>query len=284
MSRLSMARRGAKTTAGGTQFDPAAFPTGDVPGFVYMGGEDFTTNAALGTAGTTYPMLTGYDYGEDTSKNLGRPVGQRGIYRSSKTATVNNSILSMNLHYDSVDAKYYICAITPDFSPPTWGQLYGKWAVRFRFDPATVVGGSYKVAYLLWPALTANGSNVDSNGTVIIDPWDYGEIDWPEGTDKVAGFIHVATGSAGSRSHGNALAYQPNTYDLTDWHTYSIEWIPGQVQFLLDGVVVATHTGSGVPFEKMFWALQAETWLSSTAPDITYTRTAQVDWIAQWRI
>jgi hypothetical protein len=292
MSRLILPRRTSMQgggEGGGVVTPPppgnvAAFPTGDLPGFTYMGGEDFNTNVALGSAASVYPMVGGYDFSEDTSKNLGRPVGQRGIYRSSRTASVSNSILSMDLHYDTTDAAYYVCAVTPDFEPG-WGQLYGKWSNRFRFDPASIVGGQYKVAYLLWPALTSG--NVDSRGITIYNAWDYGEMDLPEGTNDTTGYIHFAGGSVAgqttnSRPHGNAAVYENTGFSLLDWHTYSMEWKPGQVQFLVDEVVKLTHTGSGVPFEKMFWALQAETWLSGTAPATTSSRTAQIDWIAQW--
>lgn len=257
--------------------------------FTYQGGEDFLTAATNADVGTKYPMVKGYDYAEDTSKSLGRPVGQRGNYRSGKTFSVadGSSVMTCRMYYDQTDAKYYVGCLTPDFEPG-WGQLYGKWACRFRRDAANTVGGGYKVAYLLWPAVSVG--SIDPKGYTVGNPWDYGEIDLPENLGSTEGYIHFATGSGdnapnaadGKKRHGNAAFWKPGTIQSNDWHTYSYEWIPGKVTFLVDEQVVLTHTGEGVPYVKMYWALMNETWLSATAPPTDSVVTTQVDWVAQW--
>ena len=68
------------------------------------------------------------------------------------------------------------------------------------------------------------------------------------------------------------------TASNTDWHTYTIEWIPGRAQFFLDGVLVGTATNK-IPATSMHWVLQSETVLGATPPLPTASATIQIDWI-----
>jgi lysophospholipase L1-like esterase len=286
---------------GTTTVDPALFPTGDIAGqWKLEWNNDFNTTFALGQARTQLgSALFGYDGGKDTS--------QWGTYNSAKTVSGVAGAISgggqgyLNIHpyWDATDSKYYIVSLTPP--PPTattgstWGQMSGRYSIRMRIinnvkgsyvasDGTTKTDTGFKVAYLNWPAVSVG--NVDPKGVTIIDPWDYGELNWPEGNTagSAEAFAHFATGSAGSRNHGNALAYQPGNIPMDGWHTYTVEWISGvSVKYYLDGVLKTQAPASGVPFVKMYWSMQTETWLNTAiAPPKAGSCDIQIDWAASY--
>lgn len=255
--------------------------------FRYEGGEDFLVPAAVGTAGDKYPMMKGYDFSEDTSKNGGRPAGQRGNYRSSKTFSVTNDpndttskgVARCHMYFDQTDQKYYIGALTSSFTKNrTWGQKYGLWMVRWKRGAYNL--GGYKVAYLLWPALVSG--DTASDGRYIYNPWDWGEIDCPENLWQA--YIHFAGGAQNDHNRGNAASYQPsnNPWDPQTWHTMSLMWTPGQVQIFIDNTRILNHTGEGVPTEPMFVAYQNETNLGATPPPQDAFYDSEVDFLKQY--
>lgn len=98
------------------------------------------------------------------------------------------------------------------------------------------------MAWLLWPQT---------------EKWpDDGEEDFPEGklSGKVGGFHHYAGASA---CVGCQDAASSNEY-FDAWHTYTIEWRPGNVKYILDGKVIL-DSNKGVPTKPMRWQLQTET-------------------------
>lgn len=230
-------------------------PTGNLPGWTHKFTQDFNTNATLGQFRAVYGAAwDGYNGYEDTSRNLGRPAGQRGLYSASKTVTVQNSILDVYVHTEGVQP--YVFALTP----PDTRQLYGRYAVRFRSD---LVQG-YKVAWLLWP---------DS------EDWVEGEIDFPEadlGTN-INGFSHDITGNP----RINAWVVNTNT-SMQQWHTAVIEWTPTVLRFKLDNQTWQTTNPKAIPTKSMHWVLQTETHLSSTPPPVSAAGHVQIDWVAGW--
>lgn len=40
--------------------------------------------------------------------------------------------------------------------------------------------------------------------------------------------------------------------DYSDWHTYALEWSPGELKFYMDGEVIKAHGGSTVPSDPMY--------------------------------
>lgn len=243
-------------TAGG--YEQAA-PTGDLTNWTLVKVEDFNTDATLGQFGTVYGSeWTGYDGAEDTSRNLGRPVGQRGVYDTTQTVTVHDSVLDIHLHYDG---SFWCAAL----EPIGWtGQTYGRYAARFRAEGTSNLTG-YKTAWLLWPA---SGQ------------WVEGEIDFPEGdlNGTIHGFSHQVDGDPNINAYSVSTS---ETYD--DWHVAVIEWRPGSLTFIMDGVTLGSTTdSSAIPYTPMVWVLQTETWLSATAPPTTSEGNVYIDWLAQW--
>jgi beta-glucanase (GH16 family) len=102
----------------------------------------------------------------------------------------------------------------------------------------------YYAAWLLWPQS---------------ENWPYdGEFDFPEGalSGNVGGFHHFS--GEGSCADGCKTPALDIGAQFTDWHTYTMEWSPGRIRYLLDDTVVLDSTDF-VPSTPMRWELQTET-------------------------
>jgi beta-glucanase (GH16 family) len=226
-----------------------AAPVGDLPGWRQLYVDDFATAVPTGSFPGVYKThwdvyLDGW---KDTSKN--------GTYMPSKVMSVHDGLMDYYVHSENG-----VHMVSAPWLKDTKGQTYGRYSVRFRADKLP----GYKTAWLLWP---------DS------ERWpDDGEIDFPEGdldgTSTISGFSHYATSTGGQTVFPTSATYQ-------DWHTATIEWLPGQVTFVLDGKVIGTAT-KNVPSTAMHWVLQTETALSGGAPSSTVAGHVLVDWVALW--
>jgi beta-glucanase (GH16 family) len=102
-----------------------------------------------------------------------------------------------------------------------------------------------------------------------------GEFDFPEGdlSGTVQGFHHYAGAAA-------CPACQESVTNLsarfTEWHTYTIEWSPGRIRYLLDSTVVL-DSPRNVSTKPMRWQLQTETKGTGTA-----SGNLLVDWVSVW--
>lgn len=271
----------ASATTGAGALPP--IPTGDGDGgFIYLGGQDFLINAALGEAKTKYGNWIGaYDGALDTS--------DAGTYNSNKTVTVQDGVYDVWVHHDDTDNKNYVNQAIPPFRPEnsTWGQLLGEYEWLQRHD-GVVGGDGYKQAFLWWPAVTAG--SLDPRGIVIYNVWDLGEIDFGEGGlgKNVEAYLHFAQGSvagqtSNDRNHGNAFADTTLGASFNDWHRYKLRWSQERVSGWIDGVRVWTTTNpAAIPFVKTEWRLQVETRLSGTVP-ATAEGHVQVGWFVMRR-
>jgi hypothetical protein len=237
----------------------AALPKGSTSHWRQVIAEDFTRPAPLGTFAARYSGWAGYDGNRDTSRGLGRPRAQQGLWRSATTLSVHDGLLDCRLHTRGTTPQ--VCAVTPTATGRWWeGRRYGKYVVRFRADRVP----GYKIAWLLWPAS---------------DDWSEGEIDFPEGS--LTGTITGAAHRLGDPE------WTPKYFDtrttMTGWHTAAITWKPGRLTFTLDGRRWTTTKRSVLPRTPMRWALQAETRLSKRAPAATTTGHIEIDWVAAYR-
>lgn len=137
-------------------------------------------------------------------------------------------------------------------------QLYGRIETRFMATSTPY----WKTAWLFWPKTWA---------------WT-NEIDFPEGSlnSTIGGFVHKPN-NAGV----NAVSYTTGSARFTSWHTAAVEWSPGLIKFILDGVTVLTATGSNVASEPCFWQAQTENNLSGPQP--TATAYCYMDYCAVWK-
>lgn len=117
-------------------------------------------------------------------------------------------------------------------------QTYGRWTVRFRATRS----GIQSFHFLLWPASKRWPPELD-----LAESWD------PE-RKRLDGFVHWRAAD-GSRRQQAARVIA----DLTAWNTVTLTWTPTEVSLQLNGRRWASFTGSAIPHEPMWLALQTET-------------------------
>ncbi|MGC0363558.1 hypothetical protein ABH922_001542 [Rhodococcus sp. 27YEA15] len=242
---------GAPTTAPTTTAQPVsnpsgvAVPRGNLNGWRQIFYDDFTKDAAVGTfANACDPNKIVYTGAQGqkwrTYPNCYLDTYQKRPYRPDRVLSVKNGVMNFNLH--SVDGKPAGANPSPLINGQNQNQTYGRYSARFKVDSANL--DEYYVAWLLWPQSE-------------VWPRD-GEFDFPEGglAGNVGGFHHYS--GAGSCVGGCQDVARNIGAKFTDWHTYTIEWSPGRVRYLLDDQVVLDSTAF-VPSTPMRWQLQTET-------------------------
>lgn len=241
--------------SGGTSPSGEPMPTGDLPQFKQIFADDFTQDVPLGS----FPTAVASTWGaypspwNDTSKN--------GEYDPAAVVSIADGVMKLHLH--TANGKARVAAPYPRLPNATAnnGQLYGRYAIRFRADPVE----GFKTAWLLWP---------DS------ETWPRdGEIDFPEGdlNDTISAFMHWQNGTKGSDQD----AY-PTTITYTSWHTAVTEWTPTATRFTLDGKVIGSSTQK-IPNTPMHYVIQTETRLSGGPPPTSAAGDVLIDWVVVHR-
>jgi hypothetical protein len=238
-------------------------PVGNLPGWNQIYANDFTQSVALGSQASAFGMS---DYGvvPDTSG--------MGLRDTAATVSEANSLLNVWVHTDSQGQPVGACLIptAPGVSYDD-GQLYGRYDIRMRADSAQ----GFKFVFLLWP---------DSESW----PGD-GEIDFPEAdlnAAAVGGATHFEDGTSGNSQDwwtDPGINYQ-------QWHTYTIEWMPGVLDYFIDGTLVhsdtqatAEQSGYGIPDTPMHPVIQVETVTDgSGAPASSSQGNVQIDWLTAY--
>jgi hypothetical protein len=253
-------QRGGGPPGGGQVSAPGAAspsgqppPAGDLPGWHQVFLDDFNTPVPLGSfpAAVSNTWWAYPSTAHDTTGN--------GRYDPEKVVSIGGGIMNMFIHTEG--GEHLVAAPVPKVTAsPKYGQLYGRYAVRFRADALP----GYKTAWLLWP---------DSEHW----PGD-GEIDFPEANldETIKGYVHHVGASSGSDQDAFSTSAR-----YPDWHTAVIEWTPGKVVFTLDGQVIG-QTTDRIPNSPMHWVLQTETALTGPAPSNSTQGNVQIDWVAAW--
>ena len=221
---------GGKATAGGVDMPDSA-----PGGWTRVFAEDFATAQDKGH----FPGV----YGAKWKSYHGFPdTSQRGDYDQG-IISVHDGALDVNLG-TGADGRPKGAAPIPLLSDSgkVTGQVYGRYTMRFRADNMP----GYGMAGLLWP----------SSGT-----WADGEIDYPEGAFDSG--IWAYTHCVGNPQKN--CSYLETGIGWTDWHTATIEWMPGKINYIMDGKVLQTVTKS-VPTKAMQWVLQTGTMGDGPAP------------------
>jgi beta-glucanase (GH16 family) len=116
-----------------------------------------------------------------------------------------------------------------------FSQTYGRWVVRAKMEK----GNGYGPALLLWP---------DSEN-------------WPE--DGEIDFLELPKGDRSEAlmtSHwgaDNAQASHGVTGDYSQWHTYTVDWLPDRLVFYIDDIEQWRVTDpAAIPTKPMHLALQ----------------------------
>ncbi len=275
-ARKTAAAGGASTSAAPSSLTPPdpsgqSVPIGNLSGWKQVFYDDFQgTSVSVGqfancvAATETCSSLPSamqskwWDYPDgwlDTTKNC--------EYEPSQTLSVSGGILNMFIHTSSSGTCMTAAPVAklPNGDSSN-GQLYGMYSVRMRSDPVT----GYLAAFLLWP---------DSENW----PQD-GEIDFPDGslTGGAGGFLHVQGGTTGS----DQVPFVSDT-SFADWHTYTLEWTPSHVKFLIDGQLLGEVTNaSEIPDTPMHWVMQTESNLGAGKPSASVQGNLQIAWVAVW--
>lgn len=197
---------------------------------------------AEGTQWRVYP--TTY---RDTYEN--RP------YRADRVLSTAGGHLVFDLDYvDGIPA-----GANPSPVLPGGGMRYGRFEARMKVEgPAP----AHYLAWLLWPTN---------------EVWEDGEVNFPEGRLSSDGSFYGANHIIGRPQ--DAVKSPNFPIDYGNWHTYVIEWTPGAVRLLRDGVVML-HDTENVPQVPMRWQLQTET-QGSASPSQTRLLVDYVD-VKSW--
>jgi hypothetical protein len=236
---------------------PSSMPVGDLPGWKQVFTEDFKTNVARGSFGTSSRFYNYSGY-YDTSG--------RGYYNPSKVLSVTNGALDWYIH--TADGKHNISAVVPRIPSSGWGQKYGRYSVRFKSD---VIPG-YKLAMLLWP---------DN------DNWGEGEVDFAEAGVLTPG-NHIYTnmyerGNPSTYTPGRTVGFTTKTEPAgTGWHVATVEWSPNKVSYTLDGTKLGTTT-TGVPTAPLHLVMQVETRVDGVPISNSSAGHLQVDWVTMYK-
>jgi len=221
-----------------------AMPRGDLDGWRQIFYDDFTKQSEVGSwANTCDPdkiVYTG-DYGQQwrTYPACYRDTYDKRPYRPDQVLSVHDGMLDFHLH--QVDGVPAGASPSPVIGTSQY-QTYGRYSARFRVNSPNL--SEYYVAWLLWPQSERWPAD--------------GEFDFPEGSlaGTASGYQHYA--GQGSCTAGCQLVARDIGARFTDWHTYTIEWSPGHIRYLLDDQVVLDST-DWVPSTPMRWQLQTET-------------------------
>ncbi len=117
----------------------------------------------------------------------------------------------------------------------------------------------YGAGWLLWP----NSDN-----------WDEGEIDFPEGDLDKHFWAHNHCVGDAARSCWS----KDTKTSFTDWHTATIEWLPGSVTFFLDGALLGRSDQA--PSTRMHLVLQTAT--TGVRPAASTKGHVKIDWVSIW--
>jgi beta-glucanase (GH16 family) len=191
-----------------------------------------------------------------------RDTSRHGTYWPQRGLSTHGGVLDIWLHTVKVGGTdvHVVNAPQPVMHGAARGQLYGRYAIRFKMDPVA----GYKTAWLLWPD---DGNRAE------------GEIDFPEGNlyagdgrSTIHAFVHPTDG-------GEQAAFDTGVQEAGGWHTAVIVWTPGRCRFLLDGRQIGTDTHA-IPKTPMHWVVQTETQLSGGPPPDDASGHVLIDWVA----
>ncbi|WP_439691909.1 glycoside hydrolase family 16 protein [Curtobacterium sp. SP.BCo] len=217
----------ASTTAAPVDpVDPSgvAMPTSDGNGWHRVFSEDFADPARTGGFEAAYADRFSVYHGFADTAGTGR-------YQAS-VLSAHDGVLDMRLR-TTKGGTPLAGGIVPLVDGQWGGQTSGRYSIRLKSDDVD----GYGVAVLLW-----SDENV----------WDDGEIDFPEGALGTPAYLNVHC----LQDPAEKCVHHQTQASLGDWHTYTIEWTPSRMSFLVDGDVVGTTTES-IPTARMHFVVQA---------------------------
>ena len=230
-------------------------PTSDLQGWRLIFTDDFDEGLPLGN----FPTAVSDKWDAYPYPWTGTPTW--AIYDPGRTTSFHDGMMDIWMHTEG--GEHLIAANTPKINGPNagQGQLYGRYAIRFRTDSFPY----YRASFLLWP-------------TSEVWPSD-GEMNFPEGgfDGNIAAYTHWQGGTWG----GDQDAFEVDIPIAGPWRTAVIEWEPGSVKYLLDGALIG-HSTSQVPSTPMRYVLQnGGSFWTGEAPDVVQGH-VYIDWVSVW--
>jgi hypothetical protein len=172
----------------------------------------------------------------------------------------------------TVNGVHEVAAFCPalpgSLSNTSYGNLGDLLGMRYSFSIRADNMPGYKGVPLLWP---------------LSETWPRdGEIDAPESdfTAQPAAFMHHQGGTgANDEDYYNT----PAGINWQDWHTYTIEWVPGvRVDGWIDGVQWI-HDTNRIPTTPMHLVMQFETSTDGVVPADATQGYVQIAWLQVWK-
>lgn len=145
------------------------------------------------------------------------PDGMSNKYYSNEISSIHGGNLDFYIH----DGK----GMAGTFGTPNgaWGHQGGTFSIRMR----TRDGAGNGLATMLWPTSNDQGE---------------GEIDFPEGSFTGSSHVYHHLMSPNDPSKSMNIDTGIN---MSEWHTYSIVWVPGvSVKYYVDDVLKYTVTNN----------------------------------------
>lgn len=171
----------------------------------------------------------------DTATQRGITPG--GVYHPEDTLWIGGGNLVINMY--QTGGVNYVGAVVPKASI---NKLYGKYTERVRVTAAPT---GYKSAHLLWP--NAGDANPNSGAEI-----DFPEGDWDDANGNAFAYYHPGDGGSDQLSGDSGVQWSA-------WHTYTIKWMPGEVDTYVDNnLILKTTDPRFVPTENMDWIIQNE--------------------------
>ncbi|NIK76010.1 beta-glucanase (GH16 family) [Paenibacillus castaneae] len=164
-----------------------------------------------------YQLGTGSEYGLDGWGN-----NEQQYYRAENISVADGK-LTITAKDDGYDGMPYTSGRI--YTQPTFNKTFGKFEARIKMP----VGEGIWPAFWMYPKDSEYGTWAAS-----------GEIDIMEARGRlpkeVGGTIHYGKNWPNNKYTGASYEFEEGT-DITDFHTYGLEWEPGELRWYVDGVL-----------------------------------------------
>jgi beta-glucanase (GH16 family) len=162
-----------------------------------------------------------------------------------------------------------------------FSQTYGRFEVRARLATARTRG--IQTAFWLWPVNDRHYGAWPRSGEIDFMEW------YSSHPDRVIPYVHY-DGDATDPSSTNTNCL---VTDVSQMHTYAVEWTTQSIKVLIDGTVcIDDHWTPNAPLVKpqpfdqpFFLSLTQAIGRAENAPDYatTFPATTQIDYVRVWR-